>query len=378
MSDGFDLSPVIQLLDVLSSREQAVEPIVQLCLQKSHRRLGDFPAVWALLADSNVHPVELIVNLDPENTQTNQHAKPPSVPLFTNSHLRMPVPSDAQVYSPVMRSEASKTSEFTREIQSVEARLTPIRQSRIILKSRVPMMHQKINIIQKIMNMFPDTCEALLKPSIPKGLKSALSDIHVFIDNSNILIGFYEHIKRLHGLSRNDNIRRPGLSFQGLTFILERGRTSAKKVLVGSSPVTPEVLEARELGYEVSILERVEKQVYKAANFTSSGSETGTGQRRVHKVEQAVDEIIHLKILESLLDYKPSTIVLASGDGNLGEFSLGFLKVIERCLSRGWTVEIVSFKRTLSGVYREKEFRKRWKGKFRVILLDAFAMDLLI
>lgn len=168
-------------------------------------------------------------------------------------------------------------------------------------------------------------------------------------------------------------MRRPAFSFHGLSLILERGRGAAKKVLVGSSPITPVILEARELGYETSILERVEKDRY--AGSASSGSESAASKRR--KVEQAVDEICHLKILESVLDYTPSTIVLASGDGAAGEYSPGFFKVIERCLLRGWVVELVSFKRTLSGFYKDKEFKKKWKDQFQFVPLDGFVEDLL-
>jgi len=158
-----------------------------------------------------------------------------------------------------------------------------------------------------------------------------------------------------------------------LSLILERGRPTAKKVLVGSSPITPVVLEARELCYETSILERVEKE--RNSGSASSGSESATSKRR--KVEQAVDEICHLKILESVLDYSPGTIVLASGDGAAGEYSPGFFRVIERCLVRGWTVELVSWRENLSGFYTDKAFLRKWEGKFRFVLLDGFAEELL-
>jgi len=195
------------------------------------------------------------------------------------------------------------------------------------------------------------------------------------VDNSNILIGFYDHIKNVRGYDKNDAIRRPSFSFHGLSLILERGRGAAKRVLVGSSPITTVILEARELGYETSILERVEKEVNRGSGSASSGSESAVNKRR--KVEQAVDEICHLKILESVLDYAPSIIVLASGDGAVAEYSPGFFKVIERCLMRGWMVELFSFKRNLSGFYRDRDFKKRWKNQFRFVALDDFAEDLL-
>lgn len=166
-------------------------------------------------------------------------------------------------------------------------------------------------------------------------------------------------------------------------------------MLVGSSPITPAVLEARELGYETSILERVEKEraVHAGASggSASSGSESSspgkhgqysrrknTNKDRKRKVEQSVDETLALKMLETILDYsRPSTIVLASGDGAQGEYSPGFFRVVERCLSRGWHVELVAFSECLSRVYSDADFRRRWKKEFRFIALDHFAEDLL-
>lgn len=79
-----------------------------------------------------------------------------------------------------------------------------------------------------------------------------------------------------------------------------------------------------------------------------------------------------MKILESLVDYSPSTIVLATGDGNVTEFSEGFFKAVERCLAGGWNVELVAFKRTLS-----KSWKKLLGPQFRIILLDGYLLDLL-
>ena len=198
----------------------------------------------------------------------------------------------------------------------------------------------------------------------------------------------------MRGIKRDTAVRRPAFSFHNLTLVLERGRATAKRALVGSSPITPAVLEAGELGYETSILERVEKEraVHAGASggSASSGSESSSpggkhgrygknsgAKDRKRKVEQSVDETLALKILETILDYKPSTIVLASGDGAQGEYSPGFFRVVERCLSRGWHVELVAFKASLSHVYRDADFRRRWEKEFRFIPLDHFAEDLL-
>jgi hypothetical protein len=145
---------------------------------------------------------------------------------------------------------------------------------------------------------------------------------------------------------------------------------------VGSSPITPVVLEARALGYETCILEKVEKERPYSRYSSSSGSETPQ-KKRLRKVEQGVDEILHLKILESVLDFMPATVVLASGDAAVGEYSPGFFRVVERCLERGWKVELASFKPSLSWVYSKKQFLEKWGHAFTLVLLDEFAEELL-
>jgi hypothetical protein len=85
-----------------------------------------------------------------------------------------------------------------------------------------------------------------------------------------------------------------------------------------------------------------------------------------------------MKILESLVDaHKPSTIVLASGDAAEAEYSGGFLKNVERALIKGWKVELVAWSTGLSHEYLSREFLRRWKGRFEVVLLDDFSEELL-
>ena len=227
--------------------------------------------------------------------------------------------------------------------------------------------------------------------------------IHIFVDASNILIGFHDALKASMGLSPNRRIRRQPLSFHNLSLILERGRPAAKRVVVGSDNIES-MDEARHLGYETSILDRV----HKAKEYTprqkryhnshhhggtngnisattgtsgqSSGSDTNASALRAPEkwVEQAVDEILHLKILESVVDAKtPSTIVLATGDAAEAEYSGGFLKMAERALDKGWKVELVSFGRNISSAYKRREFRGKWGDSFRIVELDAFVECLL-
>ena len=154
-----------------------------------------------------------------------------------------------------------------------------------------------------------------------------------------------------------------------------------RRVLVGSSPVTKEIVEAGSLGYETCILDRVEKEVTpekESSTSASSGSETSVSRKKTRYVEQGVDELLHMKMLESIIDYEPSTVVLASGDGAPAEFSMGFFHVILRYLMLGWTVEVVAFRNNLNKNYRDAAFRRKWGNKFRLILLDDYAEELLM
>jgi hypothetical protein len=194
-------------------------------------------------------------------------------------------------------------------------------------------------------------------------------------------------------LSRNipvqTRIRRLPLSFQNFSLILERGRSAAKRVLVGSDRIAA-ISESEQLGYEANILNRVQKikqltprQVKSRRNprITSQdgGQSSETNDAPEERwVEQGVDEILHLKILESLLDAdEPATIVLATGDAAEAEYSGGFMKMAERALLRGWRVELVSFSQVTSYAYRKKEFRSRWGSQFQLILLDEYIEELL-
>lgn len=202
------------------------------------------------------------------------------------------------------------------------------------------------------------------------------------------MIGFHDSLKISRGLGLNARIKRQPISFHNLSLALERGRPITKRILVGSDNF-PAILEAKSIGYETNILDRVHKAKELTprqkrynnnnAGATSSGSETTAVMYAPEKwVEQAVDEILHLKILESVVDAKkPSTIVLATGDAAEAEYSQGFLKMVERAMGKGWKVELCSFRKNISGAYRKREFRGRWGGQFKIIELDDFVEELL-
>ncbi|EHY58633.1 hypothetical protein HRR83_007355 [Exophiala dermatitidis] len=247
---------------------------------------------------------------------------------------------------------------------------------------------RKQALITALMRHYPEEKKylknsGLLEPAFTP-LNVSKIGIHVFVDISNISIGFHDCLKLARGMPRETRLKRVPLCFHNFSLVLERGRPAAKRVLVGSDKYAA-IEQAKSLGFETNILERVHKakeltprqKKYLSAGETS-GSETNTtfpkNTPAAEKwVEQAVDEILHLKILESLIDAeRPSTIVLATGDAAEAEYSGGFLRMVERALEKGWSVELVSFRLNTSSLYKRKEFRAKWGPMFKWIELDPF------
>lgn len=200
------------------------------------------------------------------------------------------------------------------------------------------------------------------------------------------MVGFHDSVKVSRNIPITTRIRRVHLSFPNLSLIMERSRPTAKKVLVGSDRL-PSIDEAETLGYETNILDRVNKVKGLNARMSQFWNASTTqrpsnvpemaGATEKRWVEQGVDEILHLKILESLLDTEePATMVLATGDAAEAEFSGGFMCMVERALQRGWIVELVCFSLVCSNAYRRKEFRSQWGNRFRLIELDPYVEEL--
>lgn len=268
----------------------------------------------------------------------------------------------------------------------------PSPSSRLVIASRdgLSALKRKQALIQKLREKFPQEARYLKNKGLttPEFTTLNVSNIgvHIFIDMSNISIGFHDALKMARDIPRDARVKRIPFSFHNFSLVLERGRPAAKRVLVGSD-TNRAIEEAKVLGYETNILERVhkakeltprQKKYASRSGGDTSGSETTTGvtSRRAEKwVEQAVDEILHLKILESLIDFsdKTSTIVLATGDAAEAEYSGGFLRMVERALEKGWMVELVSFRLNTSSLYRRKEFRAKWGAMFKWIELDDYA-----
>ncbi len=224
----------------------------------------------------------------------------------------------------------------------------------------------------------------------------ARNPIHIFIDLSNIIIGFYDSMKESRGMPVNKRVIAPLFSFKNFDTILTRDRNVAKRIVAGSLTNSFNkrwpgyMVQAQELKYEMNILERVPKPASpmrkrrarpgaRDLDAPTSGADT-SGEEYVGPMkhgEQGVDELLHLKILQSAMDTaKPATMVLATGDAASAQYSDGFKKNVERVLSLGWNIELYGWSRNISSSWRDPEFTEQWGHQFKIVELDGFCEEL--
>ncbi|ESK92550.1 hypothetical protein Moror_4426 [Moniliophthora roreri MCA 2997] len=111
---------------------------------------------------------------------------------------------------------------------------------------------------------------------------------------------------------------------------------------------------------------------------------------RIRYREQGVDELLQLKLHQALASIdgpppKDSTIILATGDGNTGQFNEdGFLGSVRTALKRGWKVELYAWEGGLSRAWK-REFGEssEWGStssrdgpRFKVIGMEQFGSEL--
>ena len=109
---------------------------------------------------------------------------------------------------------------------------------------------------------------------------------------------------------------------------------------------------------------------------------SGTTTTRIRYREQGVDELLQLKLHQAIAATDPpppnATIVLATGDGNVGQFNEeGFLGPVRLALQRGWKIELYAWEEGLSRAWKRAFSDGPWKERFRIIKMEDFAEDLL-
>jgi hypothetical protein len=312
------------------------------------------------------------------------------MPAFTYSSFEDDGDDDSSWYSSSYEDKRNPLSQRHKSFLYVPPTFTsPLIPTKPAPPAPVSAAERRRTAIEKLISKYPDQINQIIPPQpLSRSSSPYLSslaatestDLHIFIDNSNILIGFYDAYKSQHKIT-DPFFRSPKFDFHTFSTIIERGRPVSRKILVGSNPLIQPVALAQHLGYEVSILERVVDTSKRPTITSPYSSDSATRTPREKKKEQAVDEILHLKILECLLDVEtPATIVLATGDAAPAEFSRqgGFLKCIQRALTRGWHVELVCWRKSMSRLWRDKIFRIQWRDTFSVVELDDFVDELVL
>ncbi|KAI0127983.1 hypothetical protein BJ170DRAFT_683806 [Xylariales sp. AK1849] len=224
-------------------------------------------------------------------------------------------------------------------------------------------------------------------------------DVYVFVDMSNICIGYQDIAKIRQGFKTTSRgVKHLPMCFEHLNFIFERGRSIEQKHMAGSVKhpgqqiqKPRQFLEAEACGYVPKLLERVHKidkhhYARKSAKtngmptwITTSGDDSSDELSspvlcpRTKLGEQGVDETIHLRMTTALLEAKrPGVMVLATGDAQPAEYSEGFAHFAIMALERGWDVEIISWKPCLSGEWKKSPFCDKYAKQVRIIELDEF------
>ena len=175
----------------------------------------------------------------------------------------------------------------------------------------------------------------------------------IFFDNSNIFGGAQREAERLEPLVPWMAIR---IYYRNLFKLIEGVGTVTTRVLSGSVPPGNDLLwqTARDLGYDTDLLKRV-------------ANDDG------RMVEQGVDEMLHLKIANTILDNYPphnQCLVIASGDGNLSDFNTSFPLQAERALKQGWSVDVWSW--SLQMTHRYVSLAESYPGCVHINTLDPY------
>ena len=159
-----------------------------------------------------------------------------------------------------------------------------------------------------------------------------MDKVFVYWDNSNIFISSQQVAAEREG----DSVRyRVRLDFRRLLELACAEREVEHAIAVGSIP--PELRHVwnwlENEGVTVQLLER------------------GALQGR----EQGIDQLLQTAMLRDALDYNgdPGIVVLLTGDGSGFADGVGFYADLRRMRSRGWRVEVLSWRHSCNRQMRE-------------------------
>ena len=159
-----------------------------------------------------------------------------------------------------------------------------------------------------------------------------MDKVLLYWDNSNIFISSQEVAVDREGDSARSRVR---LHFRNLLELAHAGREIEHAIAVGSIP--PELRH---------VWNRLENE-----GITVQLLERGALQGR----EQGVDQLLQTAMLRDALDYNgdPGIVVLLTGDGSGFTDGVGFYADLRRMRSRGWRVEVLSWRHSCNHQMRE-------------------------
>lgn len=202
---------------------------------------------------------------------------------------------------------------------------------------------------------------------LDNNILSNKNETYIFIDISNIYIGFYNYI--MYNCKKY-KICNPNMNYNTLFTIIEKEKNIKKKFIIGSK--------------NKKNIRKLKKSEKEKNIFTKYGYEVFLLER-VNNKEKGVDELLHNKIMETLLFELPGTIIIASGDGKSSDYTdNSFYKICVEALKKGWYVTIISWKKQLNKNYiigselckilKEQNI----KNKFNILYLDNHIEELII
>ncbi len=173
---------------------------------------------------------------------------------------------------------------------------------------------------------------------------------HIFLDNANIFGG----AQKVAGAKEGAPWPCVRVDYDHLFRLLRHGKSrDGVSMLAGSVPPGNDALwdSAYNAGFDTTLLHRVK-------------SDNG------RLFEQGVDEAIHLRIGNILLDEEvPGTIVLATGDGAQTDQGCSFTDQVVRAAKRNWKIEVWSWESSLAKRLRDTRLKY---PSIKIIKLDEW------
>ena len=164
------------------------------------------------------------------------------------------------------------------------------------------------------------------------GSGRVMEKVFIYWDNSNIFISARQVAEEREGVDARYRVR---VDFRNLLELAHAGRDIERAIAVGSIP--PELRH---------VWNRMENEGVTVRLLERGAMEGG---------EQGVDQTLQTAMLRDALDFNgsPGNAVMLTGDGSGFHDGVGFHADLERMHSRGWRIEVLSWRHSCNRRMRE-------------------------